>query len=74
MRNARLGEKLILYWPPIVRHPFYHLLTMAEKFRGLRNGFILEFGLCLNVFPVMHSTFYVLHGWIYSENSREGYA
>jgi hypothetical protein len=22
----------------------------------------------------MHSTFYVLHGWIYSENSREGYA
>ena len=31
---------------------------MGDKFRGFKgNGFILKFGLCLSVLPLMHSIF-----------------
>jgi hypothetical protein len=40
MRNAHLGEELILYWPYKFLHPFWQLLPMGEKFRGFKgNGF-----------------------------------
>ena len=38
---------------------------MGEKFRGFKgNGFILKFGLCLSVLPLMHSIFICL-AWLY---------
>jgi hypothetical protein len=61
MRNAHLGEELTLYWPSKFVHPFCHLMTMGEKFRGFKgNGFILKFGLCLSVLPLMHFIFIML--------------
>jgi hypothetical protein len=65
MRNAHVGEELILYWPSnfFFTH-FGNWCQWGRSFGGFKgNGFILKFGLCLSVLPSMHSIFVnVLHG------------
>jgi hypothetical protein len=38
MRNAYIGEELILYWPSKFLHPFWQSLPMGEKFRGFKGN------------------------------------
>jgi hypothetical protein len=74
MRNAHLGEELILYCPSKFLHPFWQSLPMGRSLEGLREMvFILKFGLCLSVYlSCISSLLDVLHGWICSVNSIKG--
>ena len=64
MRSAHLGEELTLYW---LSKFFTHFGTWCQwgrSLEGLREWFILKFGLCLSVLPLMHSIFICL-AWLY---------